>query len=199
MGRRRPLDGKPRITTKFGTKGMGSFGRHLGTDYGVPVGTPIFAPCSGLVAVRKETSGKGSGGKQFELHSDDGWWDRLLHLNNFVVQQGSRVTQGQLIGYSGATGDVTGPHCHHDIRRAGTRWNESFSFYTDPEALLQDKHYETVKNGLTYYVRSKPAADGLILGVVRRGDTYETEIITGEWRKITINGKAGFVGPAAWR
>jgi murein DD-endopeptidase MepM/ murein hydrolase activator NlpD len=133
---RRPLDSTHTITTKFKETGTGSLGYHLGIDYAAPIGTPVYAPVSGVIAERKETSGPGSGGKQYELHGDDGRWHRLLHLNEFVSSKGDRVNEGQLVGKSGATGDVTGPHLHWDVRKPNTTWNASINNYFDPEVLV---------------------------------------------------------------
>jgi len=133
---RRALDGNPRITTTFLYPGMGSLGKHLGYDYGVAIGTPVKAPVSGVVRERVETSGSGSGGKRLEIAGDDGRWHRLLHLNAWHVKVGDRVAEGQHVADSGATGDVTGPHLHHDVRKAGTAWNASLSNYFDWEQII---------------------------------------------------------------
>lgn len=140
---RRPLNDNPKITTRFKDHAFGSLGAHLGIDYGVPVGTFVFAPVSGTVAVVRETSGKGAGGKQIELHGSDGYWHRFLHLSAWKVHAGQKVNEGDLLGFTGATGDVTGPHLHWDMRKANTVWNASLKNYVDPEKRLAD----SVKSG----------------------------------------------------
>lgn len=58
-------------------------------------------------------------------------------------------------------------------------------------------HVEKVKPG-TWNVRANTSTNSAILGQVSGGQTYETKIVTGNWRQITFNGRLGFVGPAAW-
>lgn len=130
---RRALDGNPQITNPHGAAGWGHFGKHLGYDYGARTGTPVFAPVGGTVNM--VTSG-GSGGTMIQL--DGGYWHRFLHLNTVHVRVGQRVTEGQHIADSGATGNVTGPHLHHDVRRAGTAWNAAYEYYVDWEAKLRE-------------------------------------------------------------
>lgn len=211
---RRPINGTLnkdfKITTKFKDPDYGSLGAHLGIDYGVGVGTPVYAPVSGIIAVRKETSGKGSGGKQFELHGDDGRWHRLLHLDSFSVAQGEHVNEGQLLGHSGRTGDVTGPHLHWDVRKANTAWNASLANYVNPESLLPGSNpvgdTEMVSIRLNggksqhWNMRTSPdmgkniRTDGYGIG----GQTYSGTIVEGGWAKINFRSAVAYVGPAAF-
>lgn len=198
---RRPLDNSPRITTTFRQKGFGSLGAHLGIDYGVPVGTPVYAPVSGLV---RSLSTGASGGKMIELIGDDGRWHRFLHLNGWNVAQGAHVNEGQVIAKSGATGDVTGPHLHWDVRRANTAWNASLDNYFDPESLVgggapgapAGGHVSIAIRPGEWNVRTSPnmgnniRPDGRVLG----GQKYAAELV-GSWAKISFRGKEGYVGP----
>jgi len=60
-------------------------------------------------------------------------------------------------------------------------------------------HSEMVKgSGTTFYVRQSPSVASPDIGVVRGGQCYITELLPSGWRKISLNGKIGFVGPAAW-
>lgn len=135
---RYPLNGSPTVTTKYMQPGLGSLGKHLGIDYGVATGTPVFAPVSGVVRDLKNTSGPGSGGKSIELAGDDGHWHRFLHLSEQMVVVGQRGAEGQQIARSGATGDVTGPHLHWDVRKANTAWNDSLDNYLNPDVLVEE-------------------------------------------------------------
>ena len=152
---RYPLDGNPRVSTKFLAPGTGSLGKHLGIDYAVPVGTPVYAPVGGVIRERVETNGKGSGGKRLELAGDDGRWHRFLHLNAWHVANGARVAEGQRIADTGKTGDVTGPHLHWDVRKANTAWNASLSNYVDPNQVVVPAG-EVGKNiGKTIYLNKR--------------------------------------------
>jgi murein DD-endopeptidase MepM/ murein hydrolase activator NlpD len=87
-----------------------------GIDYGVPVGTPIHAIDGGMVTVA--TNNGGTAGIYIEidhgrLHS------RYLHLSARAGHKvGDPVFVRQVIGYSGSTGQSTGPHLHHDVGTA---------------------------------------------------------------------------------
>lgn len=174
-----PLNGSPKVTNKFKTPGWGSLGAHLGIDYGVPVGTPVYAPVGGTINLRQTTSGKGSGGKQLQLAGDDGKWHRFLHLSEQLVSQGQRVAEGQLIGRSGATGDVTGPHLHWDVRAANTTWNASLNNYVDPEAWIAQLSTQPQPTGNTY--------------TVKKGDTL-SKVFGTNWKAVYEANK-GVIGP----
>lgn len=130
---RRALNGNPAITNPHGNPGWGYFGKHAGYDYGVN-GAQVFAPEAGTVI---NLYSGGSGGNIIELQGV--YTHRFLHLKSFNVSKGQRVPEGALIGISGATGNVTGPHLHHDVRKNGTAWNQSFSNYYDWEALIKQQ------------------------------------------------------------
>lgn len=142
---RYPLDGNPRITSTHGSSAPGSrFGKHLGIDRAVGVGTPVYAPGDGVVT---SVSTGASGGKQIEIRIGAHDW-RFLHLSEQLVRVGQTVTEGQLIAKSGNTGQVrpaptpsnphAGAHLHYDARKAGTPWDLSFSNYVDPDVLIRN-------------------------------------------------------------
>lgn len=120
------------VTSQFGTRispitGGADF--HVGTDFNASCGTPIYASAAGTVTWAKYRAYKGNqvlvehgyfGGKYYM--SDYG------HMSSFVVSAGQTVQQGQLLGYSGATGNVTGCHLHFEI------WEDDFR--VDPMAFL---------------------------------------------------------------
>lgn len=99
----------PQIYSRFGLKG------HPGIDYGVPVGTKVFAPMDGVVKVKD--SGNNGYGLHLKIRNE---WKAaevvLAHLSEVVVTNGGRVSMGDLIGYSGNTGFSTGPHVHEGFR-----------------------------------------------------------------------------------
>lgn len=73
-------------------------------------------------------------------------------------------------------------------------WGEAVN---DKRVIKYVRHMETVKLW-TWYVRNK-SVNGKVIGVVKGGQRYETQVLKNGWRKITFKGKAGYVGPAAWR
>jgi murein DD-endopeptidase MepM/ murein hydrolase activator NlpD len=91
---------------------------HYGVDYGAPTGTPVMAVADGTVTRRYwDTSG---GGNTLWLRHARGYETGYLHLSRFAnIAVGSRVSQGQVIGYVGSTGGSTGPHLDYRIRVNG--------------------------------------------------------------------------------
>jgi len=95
---------------------------HRGVDYAAPSGTPIKASGDGKVIFRGVKNGYGNvvilqhGGNITTLYA---------HMSRFVgkVRNGTRVRQGQTIGYVGATGMVTGAHLHYEYRISGVHRN----------------------------------------------------------------------------
>jgi murein DD-endopeptidase MepM/ murein hydrolase activator NlpD/SLT domain-containing protein len=103
------------ITCKFGAVGSHwASHRHSGTDIGVPTGTPIRAAASGTVQVAGWFGPYGIG---IEIDHGGGVQTIYGHNSRAVARVGQHVRQGQLIAYSGATGNVTGPHCHFEVRK----------------------------------------------------------------------------------
>lgn len=200
-----PLNGNPRINTYHGQAGWGKFNKHLGIDYNASVGTPIYAPVGGTINERVETSGPGSGGKRLQLAGRDGKWHRFLHLSGWNVSVGATVHEGQLLGWSGNTGDTTGPHLHWDVRRANTAWNSSFDNYVDPIAWINQLNASvpapgntiTIKKG-TWNVRIGEGTNYQSLGVAVGGQKYDAVVMNTGWARITFQGKTGYVGPSAY-
>ena len=83
---------------------------HLGVDYAAPTGTPVRAIGSGVVTMRQYSGG---GGNTIKIRHDvSGYMSGYLHLSRYAkgLKVGSRVKQGEIIGYVGSTGVSTGPH-----------------------------------------------------------------------------------------
>ncbi len=86
---------------------------HYGVDLDAPIGTPVYASRSGLVYYTDYE--EGGAGNYVMLEHGNGYRSVYMHLSYYVVSMGDYVTAGQIIGYSGATGGVTGPHLHFGI------------------------------------------------------------------------------------
>ena len=116
-----PLPGYLTLTSKYGWRTL--YGRsefHLGTDIPAPRGTAIKAAKSGLVTT--STSHYSYGNYVVVTHSD-GTQTLYAHMSKRAVAKGAVVTQGQVIGYVGSTGDSTGNHLHFEIWQNGKRTN----------------------------------------------------------------------------
>ncbi|WP_329219297.1 M23 family metallopeptidase [Streptomyces sp. NBC_01485] len=102
-----------RLTAGYADKGSRWAHRHTGQDFAVDSGTPVYAVGSGTV--RATTCGDGFGNQVLIRHGD-GYFTQYAHLSRIDVRKGTRVTAGQRIGLSGASGNVTGPHLHFEVR-----------------------------------------------------------------------------------
>ncbi len=117
---RTPIDGA-HITSQFGMRVhpvQGFMKMHEGTDFGAPIGTPIYAAGDGTVTW---AAMKGPNGNLVILQHDNGWQTFYLHMSRFGdgITAGVRVHQGQTIGYVGTTGRSTGPHLHYAMKIDG--------------------------------------------------------------------------------
>ncbi|MFE0805961.1 peptidoglycan DD-metalloendopeptidase family protein [Streptomyces sp. NPDC058848] len=95
------------------TGSMWSSGYHTGTDFVVPTGTSLKAVGAGTVV---SAGWGGAYGNQVVIRLADGHYAQYAHLSSLSVSAGQSVTAGQQVGLSGATGNVTGPHLHFEIR-----------------------------------------------------------------------------------
>jgi murein DD-endopeptidase MepM/ murein hydrolase activator NlpD len=94
--------------------GQSSF--HNGLDIGVPLRTPVGAAMEGIVA---ETGYSASLGRNVTISHENGWKTLYGHLDSISVQPGDYVAQGGRIGFSGNTGNSTGPHLHFTVYKNG--------------------------------------------------------------------------------
>lgn len=91
---------------------------HLAIDYAAPSGTPIHSVGSGVVSVAAYKRGNG---KYVKVTHPNGWATMYNHMSRFGrnIRKGTRIEQGQLIGYVGSTGLSTGPHLDFRMYRNG--------------------------------------------------------------------------------
>ncbi|WP_225847360.1 M23 family metallopeptidase [Streptomyces sp. HPF1205] len=90
-----------------------SSGYHTGVDFLVPIGTTVHAVAVGTVV---SAGWDGSYGNDVIIRHADGKYTLYGHLTRPLVAAGQRVAEGEAIGVSGATGNVTGPHMHFEVR-----------------------------------------------------------------------------------
>lgn len=107
---------------------------HLGTDYAAPYGTEIRAVSDGVVTAAAYGSGNGNFVK---IRHDKVYETQYLHMSRFAkgVRSGTRVRQGQTIGYVGATGLATGPHVCFRFWKNGKQINHLKEKMPAPEPL----------------------------------------------------------------
>jgi len=90
---------------------------HEGIDLSVPEGTPVHAACAGIV--RYASDRLRGYGRLVILEHSGGLTTVYAHNHTLLVAAGATVTRGQVISRSGATGHVTAPHVHFEVRRQG--------------------------------------------------------------------------------
>lgn len=114
-----PVPGK--ATSSFGKRSIlnGQVrSPHTGTDFRAGKGTPVKAPNAGKVVL---VTNLYFSGNTVILDHGLGLYSYFAHLSGFTVEEGDTVSGGNLIGYVGATGRVTGPHLHWTVRLTEAR------------------------------------------------------------------------------
>ena len=119
-----PINGA-RLSSRFGMRKhpiLGYNKMHQGTDFAAPTGTPIMASGSGIIEVAKWN---GAYGKYIRIRHNSKYKTAYAHLSGYArgIKSGTKVRQGQTIGYVGSTGRSTGPHLHYEVLVNGKRMN----------------------------------------------------------------------------
>jgi murein DD-endopeptidase MepM/ murein hydrolase activator NlpD len=113
-----------RITSGFSKKRfhpvLRYFRPHYGVDYGAPAGTPVMTTADGVVVEARRSRGEGNFVRIRHTSRIETYY---LHLSRFAkgIRRGTRVTQGDVIGYVGATGLATAPHLDYRVKDGG-KW-----------------------------------------------------------------------------
>ncbi len=136
------------ITSGFGMRMhpiLGYSKMHQGIDFGAPTGTPIFAAGNGTVV---EIGTKGGYGRYIRLRHNGQLETVYAHMSRFGqgLYHGGQVTQGEVIGYVGATGRATGPHLHFEVHVAGKAVNP-LSINLPTGRMLEGKLLTAFKQG----------------------------------------------------
>jgi len=119
-----PINGA-RLSSPFGMRKhpIDGFNKmHKGTDFAAPMGTPIMASGDGVVTRARWCGG---GGNCIKIKHNTTYQTVYAHMKMFArgIREGSRVKQGQIIGYVGSTGKSTGPHLHYEVIENGKKIN----------------------------------------------------------------------------
>lgn len=115
---------------------------HGGTDFPVSLNSPVYSTCDGeVVAVTSLTTSYGKHIKIRAVVNGETVFMRYCHLNSFAVSERDKVTSGQLIGYSGSTGNSTGPHLHYEVRNANDYYGNASSPNLNPRNYLPGSGY----------------------------------------------------------
>ncbi|MES2759737.1 MAG: M23/M56 family metallopeptidase [Pseudomonadota bacterium] len=123
-----PLE-RARVSSFFGEVSPLRPSGHRGIDFAARTGTPVVASADGAVASSSDLDAGGANyGKTIIVAHANGLQSVYAHLDRRLVAAGDIVKAGQPIGLSGATGKVTGPHLHFEVRQGGQA--------VDPETVL---------------------------------------------------------------
>ena len=128
-----------RVSSGFGGRVhplLKNWRQHTGVDFASPKGTPAWATADGVV----EFAGvKGGYGNVVEVRHSGGVTTLYAHLSGFAAnaRKGMRVSQGQTLGYVGATGWATGPHLHYEFKISGQHQNPMQVALPKAEPLAQ--------------------------------------------------------------
>ncbi|EFQ81926.1 peptidase, M23 family [Aeromicrobium marinum DSM 15272] len=118
-----------RLSARFGQRSsLWSSGMHTGLDFAGPSGSTIVSVAAGTVI---SAGYEGSYGNRTVIELEDGTEVWYAHQSRMIVRPGETVTAGQTIGYTGSTGNSTGPHLHLEIYPAGS------SSPVDPAVVLR--------------------------------------------------------------
>lgn len=112
-----PLPGVSYVSCYYG-----GYAGHRGMDIAGPYGTPVVAAESGTVIAANDYDSWGdSWGYYVLIYHNGTFTTRYAHLSALAVSNGQWVEKGTIVGYEGATGNVTGPHLHFEVYQNGSR------------------------------------------------------------------------------
>ena len=154
---RTPVDGA-RLTSRYGKRRhpvLGYNKMHKGVDFGASRGTPIMAAGNGTVVFAGR---KGDYGNYVKIRHNGTYETAYAHMRGFArgIAKGTRVSQGQTIGYVGSTGRSTGPHLHYEIIVSGKHVN--------PMSLRLPVGRELSGNDLAAFKRQMTEIDSMRAG-----------------------------------
>lgn len=119
---------------------------HYGVDYAAPMGTPVISVGDGEVI---QSRYNGAAGNMVKIRHNSTYSTAYLHLNGFAsgVKEGRKVKQGQVIGYVGKTGRVTGVHLHYNVYKNDQPVNP-VKLVLPPSKGISNEELETYKTNI---------------------------------------------------
>ena len=131
---------------------------HRGVDFAAPTGTPIYAAGDGVLVMAGRN---GSYGNYIEIRHNSEFNTAYAHLSRLAkgVERGSRVRQGQVIGYVGSTGRSTGPHLHYEVKQNGKQINP-MSIKPQTAVRLAGAELERFRRQIETIEASRPTSTG---------------------------------------
>jgi len=138
---------------------------HWGVDFGAPTGTPVRVTAGGTVVSAGWDRG---GGKTVKVRHPNGYLTAYLHLSRFAkgIRGGTRVAQGEVVGYVGSTGLATAAHLDYRVQRHG-RWIDPLSLSgvsAAPIPKSQSAKFEAWRDALRVSLRTGAPVPGSTAG-----------------------------------
>ena len=131
----KPFHGDYPITQAYGVQSV-TGKRHMGIDWALPMGTPVFAAADGMVTFAgKDATGYGN---CVIIRHGDGSGTVYAHLSDIMIANGQYIFAGISVGRSGSTGTSTGPHLHFEYRRKADDYKSAIDpmpFINSPEVM----------------------------------------------------------------
>jgi murein DD-endopeptidase MepM/ murein hydrolase activator NlpD len=174
---RTPIE-SARVSSGFGMRKhpiLGYSKMHKGIDFAAPEGTPILASGDGVIEVAGRTGGYGN---YVRIRHTDDYETAYGHMSAYGrgIKSGVRVTQGQVIGYVGSTGQSTGPHLHYEIMIDGVQVN--------PKGVKLDTNMPLTGKAIAAFERARNETDQLMAKTPLNApvETAEADTIATELR-----------------
>ena len=116
---------------------------HYGVDYAAPMGTPVISVGDGEIITSRYN---GAAGNMVKIRHNSTYSTAYLHLSGYAsgIKEGRRVKQGQVIGYVGKTGRVTGVHLHYNVYKNDSPVNP-VKLVLPPSKGISEAELETYK------------------------------------------------------
>lgn len=159
----------PRVTQPWGRPNTRyKAKRHTGIDFGMPVGTPLFAVANGKVSLLND---KSYGLVVVVAYEHDGvkYQDWFCHMSKQEVANGQEVAAGAQLGLSGNTGNSTGPHLHLETRIAPFRYGNDVAHPILTIAGIVDPNAPIVK---------KPSIVAKVVAVAKPASPKTTKVLS---------------------
>lgn len=174
-----PLKYYSRISSKFTNARLHPVHRvyrpHHGVDYAAPSGTPVYSVADGVVTM---CGWGGGGGNTIKIKHAGNIVTGYLHLRGFAkgIRVGTRVSQGQLIGYVGSTGTSTGPHLDYRLWKNGSAI-DPLKVPQEPAEPIKEEHkarFEVVRDRVVAELEGRSSD---MLPRIGKEDIYPNKMI----------------------
>jgi murein DD-endopeptidase MepM/ murein hydrolase activator NlpD len=118
---------------------------HSGLDFAAPSGTPIYSTGDGVI---EEASLSDVGyGNHVVVNHGYGYKSLYGHMVRMKVKRGQTVKRGDVVGWVGSTGKSTGPHCHYEVSKNGSKVDPVYFFFNDLTPEQFDRMLKIARSG----------------------------------------------------